>query len=391
MPSIETHRKTHWKTAKSTGFSLCLYPAAKTLCLSFSANGRSILQRPGGHGPNQRPLWHHESNDFQFPNEEPSVPSNVILPCEPSPTNHHTMRTLKLLQQKKEPVIVPSRSQVFLSRATSPCSSYLKSSCVAWSYQRAVISLAPQTSSAALWATMGLISAVLPEKDPWPPGLQRPRIDLSLVLLLSASPPLSPWALLTLSPLTSSPLGSGSQCHGASSWISRQLANFYASAARAGLGWRPEAYGCLSVCLGEMLFSELTRCSCCNKSMQQIQTALLPWHPYGDSTCTCVAKVKGMELRIEVSPILPRNRWTSQSFFFLSYLFCANENKVQAMENTIVLVFSRNFLTEHKLCSYCTWTMQTTMLIEKCNNQILEILIQFLKQLQNVIYTYIFI
>lgn len=69
-----------------------------------------------------------------------------------------------LPQQKKEEdkkiqAIVPSRSQVFLSRATSPCSSYLQSSCAALSYQRAVISLAPQTSAAALWATWALSAA----------------------------------------------------------------------------------------------------------------------------------------------------------------------------------------------------------------------------------------
>lgn len=35
----------------------------------------------------------------------------------------------------------------------------------------------------------GLISSVLPAKDPWPPGLCRPCIDLSLVLLFQPSCP----------------------------------------------------------------------------------------------------------------------------------------------------------------------------------------------------------
>lgn len=68
----------------------------------------------------------------------------------------------------------------------------------------------------------------------------------------------------------------------------------------------------LSVCLGEMLFSDLTRSSCYNKSKRQIQTALLPWH-----TVTLPIhmwpKLKGLFAQNSSFihfPHSPRNRWT---------------------------------------------------------------------------------
>lgn len=150
----------------------------------------------------------------------------------------------------------------------------------------------PSNLSGSVMSYLGLISGVLPEKDPWPPGLQRPRIDLSLVLLLSASPALSPWALLAPSrshPGRSAPapnvtphqaeFGGSSQTfmppHSASTWR------------------RPEAYGSLSVCLsgGDVVFCP-DQTSCCNVNVQQIQTALLPWHTVTRPVRACL-KLKG--------------------------------------------------------------------------------------------------
>lgn len=45
-----------------------------------------------------------------------------------------------------------------------------------------------------VWATWALSVSVLLEKDPWPPGLHRPWIDLSLVLLFQLAH-VSPWVL----------------------------------------------------------------------------------------------------------------------------------------------------------------------------------------------------
>lgn len=156
---------------------------------------------------------------------------------------------------------------MFLSRATSPCSSYLESSCVAWSYQRAVISPAPQTSAAALWATWALSAPssqrrIHGRRAFSDPGLTSP--------WFSSSRPrrrfhpecfsLSPRAHIFTTQLP----------------MSRRIKpNFEAArkllCRRRSTRTQLEAGGvwlsdCLSFCLLEMLFSHLSRFSCRKKS-----------------------------------------------------------------------------------------------------------------------------
>lgn len=168
----------------------------------------------------------------------------------------------------------------------------------------------PSNLSGSVMSYLGLISAVFPEKDPWPPGLQRPWIDLFLVLLLSASPPLSPWASHSLS--SAHILAARLRLP-----MSRRIKlNFRGGSqtfmppplSKDSVGGRRHTAVCLSVCLVEMLFSDLTRSSSYNNSMQRIQTALLPWHT--------------LTLPIGMSPKL--KGWFAQNWVFahFSYLPC---------------------------------------------------------------------
>lgn len=146
--------------------------------------------------------------------------------------------SMKQKQIKKKVILPPQNTGtspaeikvLFLSRATSPC--LLSAVQLSWLVLSAGCYLGALINLSTVWATWSLSEPVLLEKDPWPPGLHRPCIDLSLVLLSQPHWPILPWALSLSHFLTRSCSLSCSfyfsfcshspfcsQCHGRSSCI----------------------------------------------------------------------------------------------------------------------------------------------------------------------------
>lgn len=78
-------------------------------------------------------------------------------------------------------------------RATSPC--LLSAVQLSWLVLSAGCYLGALLNLSTVLATCALSVSVLLETDPWPPGLHRPWIDLSLVLLFQPCWPALPWEI----------------------------------------------------------------------------------------------------------------------------------------------------------------------------------------------------